>query len=254
MTEQNYTLRDPATQTGGDTTFRKGMAEQFEAARGSMADKLDVFPRFVSRQSLALFLAKTQMFQYVLPVHGAIVECGVFMGGGLFTWSQLSAIHEPTNHNRRVIGFDTFDGFPSVSDKDDGVDLSHRAEGGYRFEGEDELQACADLHDLNRPIGHIPKIELVKGDAIRTIPDYLAKNPHLVVSMLYLDFDLYEPTKVALETLLPRMPKGAVLAFDELNQSQWPGETQAVLETVGLQNLRIQRMPFTPSLSFAVLD
>ena len=79
-------------------------------------------------------------------------------------------------------------------------------------------------------------------------------NPHTVVSLLYLDFDLFEPTVTALKHFMPRMPKGSVLAFDELNQVQWPGETQAVLEEVGLQNLAIQRFPFTPALSYAVLS
>jgi hypothetical protein len=50
------------------------------------------------------------------------------------------------------------------------------------------------------------------------------------------------------------MPKGAIIAFDELNQKQWPGETMAVLEEIGLNRLRIQRVPFTPSISYAVLD
>jgi hypothetical protein len=50
------------------------------------------------------------------------------------------------------------------------------------------------------------------------------------------------------------MPKGAVLAFDELDQAQWPGETMAVLETVGLRNLRIQRFPWHSALSFAVIE
>jgi len=64
---------------------------------------------------------------------------------------------------------------------------------------------------------------------------------------------LYEPTKAALKHFLPRMPKGAVIAFDELNQKQWPGETLAVLEEVGINNIRIQRVPYTPSLSYAIL-
>jgi hypothetical protein len=50
------------------------------------------------------------------------------------------------------------------------------------------------------------------------------------------------------------MPKGAILAFDELNQSAWPGETLAVLNSMGIRNLRIQRFPFTPQLSYAILD
>jgi hypothetical protein len=107
---------------------------------------------------------------------------------------------------------------------------------------------------LNRPIGHIERVELVSGDAVETIPAYVEENPHLVVALLYLDFDLYEPTKIALEHFLPRMPRGSILAFDELNQKHWPGETAAVLETIGIRALRIERFPFTPQLSFAVLD
>ena len=61
--------------------------------------------------------------------------------------------------------------------------------------------------------------------------------------------NVYEPTKVALEHLVPRMPKGAILFFDELNDGSWPGETAAVMETVGISNLRIQRLPFDASVA-----
>ena len=118
----------------------------------------------------------------------------------------------------------------------------------------DDLQKCIRLYDLNRAIGHIPKVELVPGNALETIPKYLEENPHLVVALLYLDFDLYEPTKIAIETFLPRMPKGAIIGFDELDETPWPGETLAVLDTVGLRNLRIQRFPFVSGFSFAVLE
>jgi hypothetical protein len=37
------------------------------------------------------------------------------------------------------------------------------------------------------------------------------------VSLLYLDLDIYEPTKTALHYLLPKMMKGSIVAFDELN-------------------------------------
>lgn len=170
------------------------------------------------------------------------------------TWAQLSAIYEPVNHSRRVLGFDTFTGFVDIHSKDHGDAIDYREKGGLATNAYEDLQECIKLYDLNRPIGHIPRVELVVGEAVKTIPEYVEKNSHLVIAMLYLDFDLYEPTKVAIEAFLPRMPKGAVLAFDELNQPCWPGETAAVLETVGLRNLRIQRFPFTPQVSFAVLE
>lgn len=254
MTEK-YALSNNATQTTNDLLYKEQMELFFTHASGSNIDKLNNFTRFVSRQNLSLFLAKNELFQRILPIHGNIVECGVFMGGGLFTWAQLSAIYEPINHGRKIIGFDSFDGFPELTEKDnDGEAITeHKSKGAYKFENLAELQTNIELFDLNRTLGHINKVELVKGDAMQTIPQYMLDNRHLVVSLLYLDFDLYEPTKVALQHFLPRMPKGSVLAFDELNQKQWPGETVAVLEEVGIHNIRIQRLPFTPSLSYAIL-
>ena len=87
----------------------------------------------------------------------------------------------------------------------------------------------------------------------KTIEEYIKNNPHLVVSMLYLDFDVYSPTKRAIELLKSRMPIGAMIVFDELNIREWPGETQALNDTLGISNLKIERFPFHPQISFAIL-
>ena len=50
------------------------------------------------------------------------------------------------------------------------------------------------------------------------------------------------------------MPKGAVLAFDQLNHRAWPGETAALLDTVGIRSLKLERFPFQPQIAFACLD
>ena len=55
-------------------------------------------------------------------------------------------------------------------------------------------------------MGHIEKMELIKGDATKTIPHYVKNNPQLIISLLYLDFSTYIPTKVALKHLLPLVP------------------------------------------------
>jgi hypothetical protein len=256
MTEPaaEYSMLDSRTQTDRDREFYRQIADYFSRSPGTTIDKLRNFPKFVPRQVLATFLLKVEMFRHILPVHGHIIECGVFLGGGLFSWAQLSSIHEPYNHTRRVIGFDSFAGFPSIHGKDEADAPEYVRAGGLAADVHADLMRCAEIHDLNRPIGHIPRVELVRGDAVRTIPKYVEDNQHLVVAMLYLDFDLYEPTKVAIDTLLPRMPRGAVLAFDELNQPSWPGETLAALETVGIRNLRLQRLPFNPQIAYAVLD
>jgi len=117
-----------------------------------------------------------------------------------------------------------------------------------------ELEECIRLYDMNRPIGHISKVQLVRGDATCTIPEFIENNKHLVVSLLYLDFDIYEATRTALKHFVPRMPKGSVIAFDELNHQGWPGETLAVMDELGLNTLRLRRVPFDTTRSYAVLE
>ena len=79
------------------------------------------------------------------------------------------------------------------------------------------------------------------------------EHPHLVVSCLYLDFDIYRPTKVALDLFLPRVPKGGIVAFDELNEEAFPGETIAVLEKMNLNTMRVRRFDFEPRISYMVM-
>lgn len=241
-------------QTDNDRRYHLEMQEYFQRSLGTSMDKLRSFTKFVPRTEINRFLARNALFNEVLHVHGHILECGVFLGAGLMAWGQLSAIYEPLNHVRRIIGFDSFRGFPRLHEKDAGANPEYAVPGGFAAPALEDLRECIRLYDLARPLGHIPRLDLVPGDALETIPRYVEENRHLVVAMLYLDFDIYEPTRVALETFLPRMPKGAVLAFDELNQEAWPGETQAVLEVAGLRNLRIRRFPFQPHISYAILE
>lgn len=226
----------------------------FDANPSSWETKLENFPKYVRRQNLTRFLALYEIFKLALPVKGSIIECGVNHGFGIMSWAKFSAILEPVNLMRRVYGFDTFEGFPGISQQDRSAASEHVKEGDLAADVFDELNQLVEIYDSTRFIGHVNKVQLVRGDATDTIPQFVADNPHLLVSLLYLDFDLYEPTKVALEHLLPRMPKGAVLAFDELDNPLWPGETLAMLEAHAKRPLRIQRMEFDPYIGYAILD
>jgi len=215
--------------------------------------KLENFPKYVRRQHLKRFLAMYEIFKLILPVKGSIVECGVFRGFSLMSWAKLSTILEPENLTRRVYGFDTFNGFPSVTEVD--LKADGKAEpGDFQSSSYDELQELIRLYDQDRFLGHIPKVHLVRGDATKSIPDFLSENTHLLVSLLFLDMDLYEPTKVALEHFLPRMPRGAVLAFDELDNPIWPGETTALLDSLVINRVKIQRLDWDPYIGFVVLE
>lgn len=214
--------------------------------------KLENFPTYTNRQSIARFMALEKLFEIQLPIKGSIVECGIFQGGGLFTYAHLSAIYEPANYHRQIIGFDTFEGFPSWTDADEiGVDKVGTFSPEY--DTFTELNLAARAFQSNQFIGSKEKIRLIKGDANLTIPKFLEENPYFICSMLYLDFDIYAPTKTAIEYFLPRMPKGAVIAFDEVHNPNWPGGTKALLETIGLSQLELKCFPFDPHVAYAVL-
>lgn len=240
--------------TADDLNYLANLEEYLSCSSGPWVEKISDFPKYAPRKYVTRFLSRYELFKQVLHIQGSIIECGVFAGAGLMSFLQLSSIFEPINHQRRIIGFDTFEGFPEVHKKDKGKSAVRAKKGQLASDSYQELLKAIMLYDKNRFLNHIPKVELVKGNACQTIPLYIKENPHLIVSLLYLDFDIYEPTLAALQNFFPRMPKGAILVFDELNTACWPGETLAVLEAVGINKLKIQRFPFDSLLSYAVIE
>ena len=238
--------------TAAEEEVGKSIERIFTTCPDSVETKLENFPKYVRRQHLKRFLALYEIFKLALPVKGSVVECGVFKGFGVMSWAKLSAMLEPENLTRRIYGFDTFAGFPSVSDKDaNPVAAPH--DGALFADSYEELQSLIAQYDQDRFLGHVDKVHLIKGNVVETVPAFLEANPHLVVSLLFLDLDLYEPTQVALRHFLPRMPRGAVLAFDELDNPMWPGETLALLEELGFR-IRLRRLEWDPYIAYAVLD
>lgn len=209
------------------------------------------FAVYANRQDINRFLALHELFKLQMPIKGSIVECGVFGGSSLFSFAHFSSIYEPSNYHREVIGFDTFEGFPSWSDKDQFN--PNRGIFKPEFDTFKELKNAAMVFQKNHYLEGEKKLKLIKGDALKTIPKFLAENKHFLCSMLYIDFDIYEPTKLAIENFLPRMPKGALLVFDEIHNPHWPGETQALVDTLGINNVRILNFPFNPNISYIVL-
>ena len=215
------------------------------------AELLDNLGVYMTRQSMSRVLFMHGIYQQILPVHGVVMEFGVRWGQNLSLFSNFRGIHEPYNYTRKLIGFDTFDGFPSVAAEDG----SAVAVGDYAVVPgwEVEVESILGFHEKNAPIPHKRKFELVKGDATVTLPAYLARHPETIIALAYFDFDLYQPTKDCLEAILPHVTQGTVLAFDELNCADLPGETLAVREVLGLSNHAIRRDSSSPLTSYIVL-
>jgi len=179
--------------------------------------------------SIQRFLARYELMKMIQDIPGAIIELGVCSGNGLMSLIHSHNVLQPTYRYREFYGFDTFEGFPSVH-QNDIADIKWEI-GDFNNNSFNRLTNIIDIHNSYY---YLPtNVQLIKGDANETIPIFLEDNKHVIISLLYLDLDIYEPTKTALIHFLPRMAKGSIIAFDELNWKSFPGETIAVLEELG---------------------
>lgn len=221
-------------------------------------EKSVYFTKYTRRQELARFLVQYELFKKVLNVKGSIVECGVYKGGGVLAWAKISDILEPYGFLRKIYGFDTFNGFPSVEPIDTfgeiAKDISKIGYLNPNYDVIGELNEIIQNYNSERLLNHQDKITLIKGDATKTIPEFVNNNPHLLISLLYLDFDIYAPTVSAIENFISRMPKGAIIAFDELNDAKFPGETVALLDCLNVNKYKLEHFPWEPHISFITIE
>ncbi len=219
--------------------------------------KLNNFEKFVRGQSLTRFIARYELFKRILTTTGAVIECGVHNGGGLFAWAKLSNALEPYNTKRKIIGFDSFEGFPDISENDKIAEKDNKEikAGGFKSENNiyEEILELKGKFENEKTIQGYDKIKVIKGDANYTMPDYIKNNPETLVSLVYLDFDIYKPTITAIDTFLPRICKGGIIAFDEVNDAKWPGETMALLEKLNLNKHKLESFELYPQMSFITI-
>jgi hypothetical protein len=213
--------------------------------------------------NLGLYLRATQvakvlyldeLYQHIEHLPGNIFEFGVWWGANLALFQSLRSVREPYNWTRKIVGFDTFEGYPEPSEEDG--DSKYAAIGGYTVTPSylDYLTTMLRTHEQDNVMGHIQKFELVKGDVRVTLDNYLAENTQTVIALAYFDLALYEPTRYCLERIQPYLVKGSVLAMDELNSPDFPGETQALRESLGLSKYRTYRSKYLPDRSYLIVE
>ena len=213
---------------------REALEQLYQTTHLSVFEMFRNFPVFTPRFNIARFLVHYELFKKIVELPGVIVDLGVFRGASTFTWAKLCEIFCPTDVRKVVYGFDTFEGFPSLS-KEDGPENVRQdvRQGGYCGGNsiESDLNLAQKAMNQDKHIRHINRIEFIKGDVVNTIPEFVAsKGNGLRVALLNLDLDLYEPTKIALEYFVPLMVRGGLIILDEYAVDTFGGESKAVDE------------------------
>ena len=204
------------------------------------------------RQTLSRILYYDWVYKKLIEKPGVICEFGVQWGGVLSLLHGLRSMYEPYNHSRKIFGFDTFSGFTNIDPKD-GI-FPNNGDYSVDLNYENELFEILNIHERNSPLNHIQKTFLIKGDASITINKWLLDNPSLVIGLAIFDMDIYKPTKDVLSAIKPRLFKGSVLVFDEFSCNIWPGETLAIDEVIGINNLKFIHYSHQPSCAICVIE
>lgn len=199
-------------------TRRKAFAESI--GNPDLFSFVDQFGLYCGVNTIGTKLAVYEIMKQVMEVPGNIVEFGSWKGGNLLFMAKVLQLLQP-NTIKRVFSFDSFEGLQVFDDKD-GLEPSEWA-GKYTGD-EDVLRKAIDLYDME------DWVHIVKGDAMETIDVFEQEHPYMMFSLAYIDFDLYQPVKRALEFVGPRLAPGGAIVFDEALSRLWPGEGVALLE------------------------
>lgn len=210
---------------------------------------------YLNRKSLSRLLYIHELYQQIIDVHGVVIEFGVRWGQNLALFESFRGMYEPYNYTRKIIGFDTFAGHASIDPKDGKV-VAKEKTGAYSVTKgyKKYLEEVLTYHEGESPIPHIQKSELVEGDAVKTINEYLKKHPETIIAFAYFDMGLYKPTKACLEAIQPHLTKGSIIAFDELGKAEYPGETLAFKEVLGFDKYRLRRSRTNSYPSYVVIE
>ncbi len=174
-------------------------------------------------ERLKKIFVRYELFKKSQRIPGDIIECGVFKGTGHLFWLKLLNIFDH-NSIKKVIGFDTFKGFPKSV-------LQFEKKEAKKFIKESNYKGTT-LKEISSKIinaGFNDRSILIKGDIIKTSKQYIKKNRGFRISLLHLDLDTYEGTKEALKNFFPLVSKGGVVVFDEYGSRGW-GESEAIDE------------------------
>ncbi len=189
-------------------------------------------------------LAHHELYQRARELPGAFVECGVFKGPSFARFAMFRHLFE-TEETRALIGFDIFGKFPETTFEDDKA----RREQFIKSAGDESIsveQLCAVL--AQKDCGK--NVTLVSGDICQTVPAYANEHPELRIALLHLDVDIYEPSRVVMEVLAPRVVPGGVIILDDYGIC--PGATKAVDDYLVGRSERIQKFPFALAPAYLI--
>jgi len=167
----------------------------------------------------------------ILPLDGAIAECGCYRGLSTYLLCRYLALWDEAFDGRGFTVLDSFAGLstPAAQDAAPADAAGADAVAPMRHAG----AFAADLDTVRTNLADFPRLQLHPG----WIPQSLASLPEARYRFVHVDVDLYAPTLGCFEYFHPRLVTGGVIVCDDYN---WPGAQRAIDAFCATQGLQAQ--------------
>ena len=209
---------------------------------------------YVRSSLLVKFLFMDDIYKRISNLPGVLVEFGVWWGQNLVLMENLRAIHEPFNKQRIILGFDTFNGYRTFTDKDVRGDVMSDGTYATPADYKQRLAQLLEAHERANAFGHRSgNHKLIEGDVTITAHEYFEANPHTLVAMAFFDIGTYRPTLEGLKAIKSSLIPGSVIVFDELTWNGAPGEAIAFKEVFRNIKYKIERSHLYPSKAIVTI-
>ena len=180
-------------------------------------------------------------------LEGDIFEFGVYRGSSIIA---VALLLKELNSSKKVYGFDSFSGFPSLCEYDD-LDSFYKFRGSifseeFIKEYEDFLEVKSIIENnssfdplsiatsgsfnqtskelINKKIDYfsLDNIVLIEGDFKQSVPKFFKENK-IKISSANIDCDLYEGYKTVLPFIYENLVDGGYVHLDEYYSFKYPG-------------------------------
>ena len=222
----------------------------------SMFDSETDFSLQAPDDRLAKLLIHYEAFKLIKNLKGSIVECGVFKGTSIVRFGVLRNLFRKKNST--LIGFDHFsDNYPKTRYSNEMKIRRHF----IKKAGSSSISTKQLKKVFKKK--NIDNYELVKGDVLKTIPEYIKNNNNLKISLLNIDIDFPETTQCVLNNFYDKVVKGGVIIFDnylgkginlgkKTSNIAFQGETKIIDQFLEKKRKKIKFSPFFVRPSYII--
>ena len=202
--------------------------------------------KIVTKDQINYIVSLNDLYNEVESVPGHIIELGTGKGRNATIFGSLIKKKQQEKF-KKYFGFDTFEGFTEEDIKKSPYLKDHNVQELDTFEVVNDFISSNKLDDV---------VTLIKGDIVKTLPEFIENKNHiykfnkLLISLLYIDCNAYRPASFALDSLKEYFSKGALIVVDE---NIIGDETIALKNFCSENNLEIKSTKFKNHISSYVI-